>query len=439
VTNVVTGAYMPAISPDGKTLVYVGYTSKGFDLYRMPIDATNWLDPLPPPERPDGVVVTPTKHYPVARYNPLPTVRPRAYDLTYGTGNFGRNALTISTKGSDAVGHHVYGASVTFEPNGPEWQGGLDYWYTRLPFDFHASVFRSTQPQRNYRVGETPETVVEHAYGVSTGLELFVPSEFNWQAAALSYNVTDTFHDAPFGTRVDPWAPVPTEPSSGFVTWVHAGYAFGNAEGSTYSIKFERGLALNLGVDWSGPALGSESTFSVFSGNVIGYVLMPWRHHHVLALQAMAGSSAGTWARRAGFATGGYVDQPVVDVYTKGIRQPQFVLRGFEPLQFFGNNFTLFNAEYRFPIAYVDRGVSTLPVFLQQVSGTVFADWGGAYDSIPHDSPLDVMHLGAGGELWVNFSLGYRLDWMLRIGLAHGFGAAAKNPIQSYFVISTAY
>src|SRR5690606_37823502 len=33
VTNVLGGAYMPALSPDGQRLVYVGYTSRGFDLY----------------------------------------------------------------------------------------------------------------------------------------------------------------------------------------------------------------------------------------------------------------------------------------------------------------------------------------------------------------------------------------------------------------------
>ncbi len=439
VTNVVTGAYMPAISPDGHTLVYVGYTTKGFDLFRMPIEPTNWLEPLPPPERPEGIVTLPTKHYPVTRYDPLPTVRPRRYDVTFGTGSFGRNVLTVSTTGSDAVGHHAYGAAVTFEPNGPEWRGSLDYFYLRLPFDFHAGLFRLAQPQRNYRVGETPETVIEHAYGVTTGLALNIPSEFSWQTLGLSFNASDRFHDAPFGTRVDPWSPVPTEPASGFFTWVHGDYSFSNAESSLYAISRERGLSLALAVEWSGPAIGSEATLSLFSGALTGYVLMPWRHHHVLALAASAASSSGTWAYRNGFSTGGYADVPLIDVYTKDVRQNLLVLRGYDAQQFFGSNFTLLNAEYRFPIVYVDRGISTLPAFLHQVSGTVFADYGGAYDSIPRRAPLDVLHLGAGAELWANLTLGYRLNWTMRFGIAHGFGEAAKSPLQSYFVITTAY
>src|SRR5262249_24221951 len=47
VTNVINGAYQPEVSPDGKTLAYIGYTKDGFDLYVMPLDERLWLDALP--------------------------------------------------------------------------------------------------------------------------------------------------------------------------------------------------------------------------------------------------------------------------------------------------------------------------------------------------------------------------------------------------------
>lgn len=437
VTNVITGAYMPAISPDGATLAYVGYTSHGFDLFLMPLEPARYLPPLPPPERPDGRPQLPTRKWPVTPYNPLRTLGPRSYQVDYGTGTFG-NAVTVSTNGSDAVGQHAFAAAVTLETEGPEWRAELAYDYGRLPFVLRTSAFRFAIPRRNYRIGEVNQTVTEHSYGVSTGIGWYVPGEFDGQSTALSFTVASYGHDAPFGTAADPWAPVPSEPSSGVIATAHLGYAYSSAEGSLYGISAERGFSLFLGSDFAGPALGSETTLAAFSGTLTGYLRLPWHPHHVLALAASGGGSGGTYPRRGLFSTGGFADLPALDVYRSGIRQSGFVLRGFEPGQFVGNQYTLFNAEYRFPIAYVDRGVSTLPVFLEQLSGALFADWGGAYDRIDRNDPFQVLHLGVGGELWIQALLGYRVDGTLRLGLAHGFGPEGID-LQSYFVAASAF
>src|SRR5262245_47411413 len=70
VTNVLTGAFQPAVSIDGSQLVYTGFTSDGFDLYAMAFDPTTFrlaqpfanerLDSPPDPsgdsDSPDSVV-----------------------------------------------------------------------------------------------------------------------------------------------------------------------------------------------------------------------------------------------------------------------------------------------------------------------------------------------------------------------------------------------
>ena len=38
------GAQFPALSPDGRRLVFVGYTADGYDLYSIPFDAPQWAD-----------------------------------------------------------------------------------------------------------------------------------------------------------------------------------------------------------------------------------------------------------------------------------------------------------------------------------------------------------------------------------------------------------
>ena len=47
VTNVVNGAYYPELSPDQRTLVYTGYTSRGWDLFVLDNSPDRYLEPVP--------------------------------------------------------------------------------------------------------------------------------------------------------------------------------------------------------------------------------------------------------------------------------------------------------------------------------------------------------------------------------------------------------
>ena len=95
--------------------------------------------------------------------------------------------------------------------------------------------------------------------------------------------------------------------------------------------------------------------------------------------------------------------------------------------------------DYRFPIAYIDRGLSTLPGFLRTLSGAAFLDWGGAYNELDLRDPWQSYHVGVGGELRVDFSLVYNDDTELRIGLARGLDSKAPPGVQSYFVFAAGF
>lgn len=441
VTNVVMGAYMPEPSPDGRTLVYAGYTSRGFDLYALPVERAAWTPAKPPAAERLRPAYVEDRRWPVSRYWALPSLRPRAWSVGYGTSTFG-NAFTLSTQGSDAIGRHSFVAKVIVETEDPHFQGSLDYAYNELPFALRASIFRSVAPRNDYQVGLAKQTVKEFRTGVTTGLSLEIPGEFEAQSLALSYTVLGTQHEQPL-QALRPDAPLPVEPRSGLLGSVHVGYAFSNATATGYAISLERGLRLVLGADLADPAWGSEFTLAAFSAQLSAYVTMPWLRHHVLALGLSGGTSAGTYAHYDYYYTGGFVDAPVVDAYTTGVLQSAFVLRGYEPNQFWGPNYNLLNLEYRFPIWYVDRGLSTLPGFLRTLSGTAFLDWGGAYDTLDLRKPLDAYHVGVGAELWVHFSIIYVDDSMVRIGVAKGLDQShdAKTPygVQTYFVAASTF
>jgi outer membrane protein assembly factor BamA len=163
------------------------------------------------------------------------------------------------------------------------------------------------------------------------------------------------------------------------------------------------------------------------------YWPMPWAQHHALALHAATGTSGGAYPGRGTFYVGGLVDLPVIDTIRSTLVQSGLVLRGYAPVTEVGRSYALFNGEYRFPILEVERGISTLPIFLSRVSGAAFLDYGSAFD----DATLAKFKTGTGAELWFDFSLSYVIGLSFRLGYAHGW--ASEGIDKAYFVAVAAF
>ena len=86
----------------------------------------------------------------------LPSLRPRSWGIDYGTGKFG-NEITLSTSGTDAVGHHAFVAKIAVETEDVGPLGTLDYWYSGLPFGVRAAAFRTAAPREDYRIGDNDD------------------------------------------------------------------------------------------------------------------------------------------------------------------------------------------------------------------------------------------------------------------------------------------
>ena len=243
------------------------------------------------------------------------------------------------------------------------------------------------------------------------------------------------FHsELPVGSDADPYSLVTRDPHRGFFGSLHLGYSYTSAESYAYSISSERGIRLTLGTDLAPPELGSDSTLAALNGRLRGYLPMPWQSHHVLAVALSGGAATGSYPRRGMYYVGGLADTPLLDSFTNGVSQSGFVLRGYRPAQFVGTQYSLLNAEYRAPILYADRGLSTLPVFLRGINGAVFADYGGAFDQLELERPLDSYHLALGAELWFEVALAYSGAVTIRLGHARGMDSEAPKRGQTYLV-----
>jgi outer membrane protein assembly factor BamA len=195
-----------------------------------------------------------------------------------------------------------------------------------------------------------------------------------------------------------------------------------------WSVGAEKGFSLGATLDLADPALAGDFTGYAATLNFSTYLQMPWIRHHVLALHAGGGTAGGDRGGRGPFFVGGFIDLPVVDVVRNTLIQGGIQLRGYPVVSEVGNYYGLFNAEYRFPIANVDRGPSTLPLFLNRISGVLFADYGSAFDT----ATTAEFKTGVGGELWFDITLGYVLGFTFRTGYAKGLASGGID--KTYFV-----
>ncbi|NRA35793.1 MAG: PD40 domain-containing protein [Polyangiaceae bacterium] len=436
VTNVVSGAYSPELSPDGRQLIYVGYTSFGFDLFAMAFEPSRFLAPESPQVRPQPRALLPHAAYPVTPYSAFETLRPRSYSIEYGPGNFGQTA-TFRTNGSDIAGLHNFHVTVATAEDIATPAASVSYSYRRLPFDYQATLYRSFVPRSG--AGFAPnESFNESLIGVTNALSYAWPAPYVSQRVSLGYSVTRYESDIPLGSEVDPFL-LPAGRFEGLLGSLRLRYGFDFHQGSVQAISPERHLSVSVAGDFASEATGSDRSLASLSGAFATHWVMPWLPHHVVALAGAGGTAAGSYPGRGYYSVGGFVDMDWVEAYDTGIRQRTFVLRGYEPGAFAGRNFVVYKAEYRFPIATIDRGVDTLPLFLRGFNGTFFADYGGAWTTRDPDDFLAPYHGSVGAELAVDLVFGYFSPIQAQAGYAYGLDGDAIAGGQTYVVLGSKF
>jgi hypothetical protein len=432
VTNVVTGAYTPEPSPDGKTLAYIGYTTAGFDLFAMQIDEATWTDATEyVDDRPEAPPIS-EKKWDAAPYNPWPTLIPRRYGVQLTEGSFGR-VFTATASQSDITSFHTVTLTSVTEFEKPELQGSIAYTYARLPFDMGVSAFRSITPRGGYALGAYQPTVVQETTGFATSLSYTQPRASDSSSFVLTHSVARIGAEIPAPvSKLDPYE-TPSYPPRGFASSLHLGYSYTNAERYLWGVGAERGFAFGLSFDLTDPKLGSDFAGFVSNGDLTIYYLMPWLRHHSVALHAGAGTSGGAFPGRGAFYVGSFVELPLVDTVRNVLIQGGVTLRGYPSVIEAGRSYALGNIEYRFPIVNIDRGPSTLPFFLNRISGNVFLDYGSAFDVLDNAQPKT----GTGAELWFDSTLGYIAAFTFRLGYARGLSFGGIDKV--YFVAAVPY
>lgn len=392
-------AHSPDVSPDdGSSIVFVGYTSDGDDLFSMKLEAPRWrpVDAAPPSD-----VSTPSAPQlpPVDRpYSPLRTLAPRLWSpIVESDGD--DLVLGAATGGVDVLARHAYAVTAGWSTthSRPDWWAGYAYdrWWPTLFVD--ASDDMDEWLDGDIRTQE-----------MNAGAILPVRRVRWTQRAVAAFNAsTDTVRCTQCG---------PTSAGRIARRSLRGGWMFDSAQTYGYSISEEDGSVASVSVESTLRGLGSDGDAGAVVVDIRHYARAVPRHGVLAARIAGAATWGDPDVRRAFSAGGSGAPAPAVQFGSDAVG----LLRGFDGSARAGRHVAVANIDYRLPLARIERGVGTLPFFLRTIHAAAFVDVGDAWIRRFLTSDLKV---AAGFELSADTVIGYALPVSFSAG-----GAWRRDP-----------
>jgi surface antigen Omp85-like protein/WD40 repeat protein len=389
-------AQAPVVSPDGARLVFIGYTTDGYDLFSLPMATATWSDvQSTPAARNAGASSRSIDSVSTSdqSYRPWRTLVPQ-YWMPIVQSDAGEVLLGAATSSNDVLGRHGYGGSVAWSSSRvhPDWS--FAYAYDRWWPTWFASVSDDTDPWRGGEI-QTRE--------VNAGALLAV-ARIRWSVNLLA--AINASEDRFSCDGCDPPAPPNVRRGA-----VRTGWSFDNAKTYGYSISRESGGALRMTWEFAPEALGSDASNGSMTIDARGY--QPFGPAH--AVVAARAGSAYAWgdqnARRIFSASG---SGPASSGFDFG-RGSVGLLRGFESDTIIGSRVAVANLDYRFPLWRLQRGVGTIPMFIRTIHAAAFADAGTAWDDA---FKWDDVRVSTGAELSFDTVLGFGFPVSFTTGIA---------------------
>jgi Tol biopolymer transport system component len=410
-------AKFPDISPDERTLVFVGSTADGLDLFSIPLASARWtpVDELSEPaqERPlDSLVpaVQPDASAP-RDYSPWRTVLPRFWTplVAFDGDELVAGAATGSL---DALGRHAYAVEAGWTASRGRPDVRAAYAYDRWWPTIFANYSDDTDPWRDGDV-RTRE--------VNAGV-LLPFRRIRWSQAVLG-----AWHRSDERFACSTCGPGGlTDLARGAL---RAGWRVNASRSYGYSISAEDGWAATLTTELTRDALGADGDGGAVTVDVRGYVPVVPQQGVIAARVAGAASWGDRRARRIYSASG---NGPQPGGFAFG-SDAIGLLRGLDNGDVAGTRAVVVNVDYRLPLMRLERGAGTLPLFARTLHGALFADAANAWDA---SFRREDFRASVGAELALDAVIGYSLPLTIATGAAwasHGRGFVAFGRIGRAF------
>ncbi|MCC6810029.1 MAG: PD40 domain-containing protein [Deltaproteobacteria bacterium] len=441
VTNTMTGVFSPDVSPDGTRIAFLRYSTKGYDIFEMPLaEAVN----VPAKEQrrvdPMGVMAgalpmpatLPVEHLPSQAYNPWKSLFPRQFLPVPDADALGF-VLGVSTSGEDPLGRHKWALQVGVGFESKDLNYSASYENKQLYPTLSLSTSRSIQVAPTAaKINGLNVLVVERAHKVRLEAE-FPLNRALWQ---LQFKVGYSFEhrDRLTQFRFAPDEIAPVFPPTGNFADLNTSITFSRLRRSAGAISPEYGQRVTLSGLIRERWLGSDYRQGQLSFGVTHYQLMPWLMNHVLMLRLNGGGGYNELATRPLTSFGGLpLRDPVRDVIF-GTTVAEGGVRGFLPSAFAGDFYFNGTIEYRAPLWRIEHGWSVLPIYLRTLAAAAFVDFGNAGTPAQLFRALGV---GVGAELRLDIDYGFYFGTTMRFGYARGLTPGGIHNV--YFILSNGF
>ena len=467
VTNATTGVSYPDVDPGGEWLYVSAYHADGWHIERVLYDPDRWFDPAPTDSRFLEGGTTAAAAYADRidsddrPYRAFPALWPRYWEPSYrqGEGALGQEVLGpsfgLQTTAQDMVGRHSASLALRYEPKGSRVEGGVVYSFAGLGNPTVTLVAEQRYLSSGFTVddesgGNEGQPVRRSLFVVErerdlranvtllrrrwrTSVAVTVGAGYVWESRELLDGALEP--DTVFRLN---------RPTSGLPE-ARITVSFNTARIHPFSISREDGLTgfVRLRRRWDGTvpdslagSLGADVGFAEVTGQLRAYkgVRLPGFSNHVFALRGSGGAAGQSGADASHFSIGGASGQTerVTGLELLKGNNLLFPVRGYDRGIRRGRYAWTASAEYRFPLARINRGVGDFPLYFDWISGTLFFDAGNAWGpelGVPgfDNPPLDAI-ASVGGELVVNGLPLWTASTVLRTGVAvpvvNGSGAA---------------
>ncbi len=396
-TNLLTGAFQPDVSPDGRSVAFAWYRADGYHIARIPFDPASWRPASPLRAEaagpgPDPARYTATAGGPSRRYSPWKTLPPTSWSPLFTEGTELGTGIGIGVAGSDIINRHAYGAEATVYAEDTRVDGLLAYSYAGLGRPvIGASLFQDWDVAlgaRNWRrPDDTPieSALLERERSASLVATWTRPRVRSYAWVSTGINLRKRhFELADPELAPDVGAPE-LVPDVGAVLTVGRS----TVRAFEFSVTPEEGWLTALTVEGRrytralpGDDGGDPLGYVRVAGRTQAFRPLPWGGfaRHVIAARLLAAADVGS--RSPGFAVGGLYGGGIASPLGAGLGiggELDFPVRGYREGSQLGDRAVAGSLEYRFPIALVERGYRLLPFFLDRLWGTAFVDGGAAW------------------------------------------------------------